>query len=143
MKYTVEVLISKDLETVVRELRSQEAAFKWMDTLESFDLIEGELDQIGSKYKMVFNNKGRKEEMVETITAFDPPKQITTTYEMGSVWNECVNKFEAKGSVTSYVMETTFKFGFPWILFVWLMKPMFKKQTLKGMHDFKKYVEGL
>ena len=143
MKYTVEVIINKDIETVVREIRSRDAAFKWMDNLESFELIEGQLDSLNSKYKMVFNNKGKIQEMTETITEFNPPRSITTVYEMASVWNECVNRFEDKDGKTVYSMDTTFKFGFLMNLFIWMFKPMFKKESLKGLTAFKEYVEKL
>lgn len=143
MKYVVEVVINKDREFVVNQMRDKEAAFKWMEGLQSFDLIEGNNEEINSKYKMVFLNKGRKEEMIETITDFDPPKQITTVYQMGSVVNECVNIFEENNEKTTYRMNVDFKFGLPWVLFAWAMKPMFKKQSLKGMIAFKDYVESL
>lgn len=143
MKYVTEIIIDKPRDLVVSQMRDKEASFKWMEGLKSFDLIEGEMEQVNSKYKMVFENNGKTQSMIETITHFDPPKKITTTYEMGSVWNECVNRFVEFETKTKYIMDTEFKFGFPWVLFAWAMKPIFKKQTLKGMIDFKNYVESL
>ena len=143
MKYRTEVLINKSIDVVVAEMRNKESAFKWMNGLESFDLIEGQMEEPGSKYKMVFMNKGKKQEMIETITVFDPPKNITTTYEMGSVFNICENQFVESGEQTKYIMDTEFQFGCPWKLFTWAIKGIFKKETLKGMEDFKAYVETL
>jgi hypothetical protein len=143
MKYTVDVFIDKPRDIVVKELRSKEAAFKWMEGLKEFELIKGKEDEENSVYKMVFENKGKTSEMIETITKMDPPEIITTVYEMGSVWNECVNLFETTRKGTKYTMEVTFKFGFPWILFAWMFRPVFKKQTLSGMESFKAYLESL
>lgn len=139
----MQVVINKELDFVVNELRSREASFKWIKGLKSFELIEGKLDEVNSKYLMVIENNGKSQEMVETITEFNPPRSITTVYEMGSVWNECVNRFESKEGKTVYSMDTTFKFGFVMKLFIWIFKPMFKKETLKGLLAFKEYCESV
>lgn len=87
MKYRVEVEIDKPIDLVIREMRSKESAFKWIKGLEKFNLIEGEMDAVGSKYLMVFNNGKKVSTMTETITAFNPPSLITTVYETKGVWN--------------------------------------------------------
>lgn len=144
MKYTVDVVINKDRETVVKELQNRDALFEWMKGLKSIDLIAGELGQKDSEYTMVFTNeKGKEDKMKETITEMNPPKSITTVYEMKGVYNECINRFEEEQDVTRYLMDVDFKFSFPMNLFIWMFKPMFKKQTLSGMNDFKEYVESL
>lgn len=143
MKYTTEVIINKDLDTCITAIQSKEAAFKWIKGLEAFDLIEGEEGKVNSKYKMVFKNGEKTSEMTETLVKVNPPTNITTTYEMGSVKNVCVNSFKGNEVQTTYSMETSFKFGFFITLFIWLLKPMFKKETLSGMVSFKNYVESL
>ena len=143
MKYITEVLVDQPLDVVIREIRSKEAALKWIEGLESFELVEGELDAVGSKYLMRFLNKGKSSEMTETITGFNPPRDITTVYEMSGVWNECINMFEPVEGKTVYKMHTTFKFSGVMGLFIWLFKPIFKKQTKSGMVAFKEYCEKL
>lgn len=143
MKYKTIVRINKDIDTVIAAIQSKEAALIWIDGLTRFELIEGEEGKANSKYKMTFDNGKKTSEMVETITSMNPPRNITTVYELGSVWNECINTFNVEGDYTMYSMETTFKFGFFFKLFAWAFKPIFKKETLKGMLSFKKYVESL
>lgn len=142
MKYEITVEIDQLLEPTVKELRSVDAAFKWMEGLKAFDLYEGELEEVGSVYKMVFDNKGKEQVMFETILSFNPPKEITMLYEMGGVKNECINLFIEQDGKTYYRMITSFKFPFVMRLFMWMFKPMFKKQTLKSMIAFKEYVEN-
>lgn len=141
MKYIVRVTIDKRREAVSDALRSREAAFLWMKGLKSFDLIEGEFEKVNSKYKMIFENKGKETVMFETINEFNPPTTFNTTYTAGKVVNYCENRFTELGNQTEYEMETTFKFPFPISLFIWIFKPMFKKETLSSMVDFKNYVE--
>lgn len=143
MKYTVQVTINKNRNEVVSTIRSVEDAYQWMKGLKSFELIEGKNEEKDSKYEMVFENKGKKQVMIETMTEFNPPKQITTVYEMSGVWNECVNRFEeVEENKTIYYMDNTFKFPFLMRLFMWMFKPMFKKQTLSSMLDLKKHIES-
>jgi len=77
--------------------------------------------------------------MIETITGFNPPKDITTVYEMNGVWNECVNMFEPFEGKTVYKMHTTFKFSGVLGQLIWLFKPIIKS----GMVAFKEYYEKL
>lgn len=141
MKYDSRVIINKSKEFVSDILISKEAAFEWMEGLKEFNLIEGEMNQVGSKYKMVFENKGKREEMTETISEFLPPNRITTVYEMPGVWNECINSLEESNNKTIYTMSTDFKFKFPLNLFVWIFKKKFKEQTLSSLVSFKEYCE--
>lgn len=141
MKYTVSVIINRKREEVSDTLRSRKAAFEWMKGLKSFDLIEGKLEEDNSKYKMVFTNKGKETVMYETINRFAPPGVFDTTYTAGKVVNYCENKLIEQEDQTKYEMTTSFEFPFPMNLFIWMFKPMFKKETLKGMLDFKNYLE--
>ncbi|MCD4826388.1 MAG: hypothetical protein K8Q99_01250 [Acholeplasmataceae bacterium] len=143
MKYKVQTIINKPIDLVSSEMRSRESAFKWIKGLEKFDLIEGEMEAVGSKYQMVFNSGQKVSTMTETITAFNPPSLITTVYETKGVWNECINTFESIGNQTKYVMDVTFKFSFPVNLFIWMFKKTFKKESLNGLVAFKDYVEQL
>ena len=141
MKYTEKVLIDAPREEVLKVMRSREDAMKWMEGLKSFELIEGEMDQENSKYEMVFDNKGKEQKMKETILKMNPPGEIVTLYEMGGVWNECVNRFTETGDRTIYEMDVTFKFPLLMSLFTWALKGMFRKETLKGMVALKDYIE--
>lgn len=141
MKYDTKVIIKKNIEFVSKQLSNRDAAFKWMDGLKEFNLIEGKMNEVGSKYQMVFENKGKTEKMIETITEFSPPSRITTVYEMDGVWNECINILEESNNETIYTMSTDFKFKFPLNLFVWVFKKKFKEQTLNSLTKFKEYCE--
>lgn len=143
MVYEVSVTINKSIEEVIEVMRSMEHSMKWIKGLRSFELIEGQMDELNSKYKMVFKGKKNDMIMIETITELDLPNKITTTYEQGPVWNECVNLFKGHEDHTHYRMISQFKF--PWYisLFIWMFKSSFIRETSQGMNDFKEYVESL
>jgi len=143
MKYTTKVIIKKEVDVVYNALDDKESAFKWIDGLETFDLLEGINGEVNSKYKMIFKDKkGNLSEMTETIKQ-KTDNTIVTVYEAKGVWNECINNLISNGNQTIYEMKTTFKFGVLTNLFIWILKPMFKKETLKGLNKFKEYCESI
>jgi hypothetical protein len=142
MKYVTKITINKDKLFVSDALVSKEAAFKWMGGLKEFNLVEGNMNEVGSKYNMVFSNKGKTEKMTETIMEFSPPNRITTLYEAPGVWNECVNSLEESNGKTIYTMSTDFKFKFPLNLFIWIFKSKFKEQTMESLKSFKEFCEN-
>jgi len=142
MKYEVSVTINKGIDEVLEKFQDRDAAFEWITGLTKFELIEGELGKEKSKYLMEFTNeKGKKSTMKETIEVMNPPLNITTIYEAGSVWNRCENIFKGHDDHTHYKMITEFKF--PWYMgfMGFLFKKMFVKESLKGLNAFKEYAE--
>ena len=91
--------------------------------------------------KLVYNNNGRRIEMVETITTRNLPEEYSAVYEATNVWNLNENFFYAEGDRTRWVNDTEFRCtGFVRLLTI--VRPgMFKKQTLKSMNDFKAFAE--
>jgi hypothetical protein len=143
MKYTTTVVINKTLKEVYSALDDREAAFKWIDGLVAFDLVEGKLGEVHSKYQMKFQNqKGKFSSMTEQITR-KTSSSITTLYETKGVWNECINQLIEDKDITTYNMHTTFKFGTVTSLFMWLFKSVFKKETMKSLTQFKNYCESI
>lgn len=142
MKYEVNVTILKPLEEVVGVMEDTKNAFGWMKGLKEYKLLEGEMGQEGSKYEMIFDSNGKVEKMTETVVEKKFPDKIVTVYEAGKVWNQCENLFRGHADHTHYKMISTFKFPWYMELFMWMFKPMFKKQTEQGLLDFKEYMES-
>lgn len=142
MKYTVEIIIDRPRDEVIKTLRNVDESFKWMEGLTKFDLIEGKNEEVGSVYLMEFTRNGKTSSMTETIKEFNPPEKMTMVYEAGGVWNETINRFEKMGDKTKYYMDNTFVFKFPLKLILPLFPKMFRKETLKGMTALKDYMES-
>lgn len=80
--------------------------------------------------------------MTETITE-KTPSRIHTVYESNGVWNECINPLKKNENKTINEMKTEFRFGFLLGLFMWVFKPIFKKETLHSLTQFKEYCESI
>ncbi len=144
MNYTCEVAIDRPIDKVVKAFDDPDAIYEWMEGLESTELLEGEAGKRGAKTKMNFKNRNRSFSMVETIWENDLPKIYSATYTMKGVTNNMtVNFKKIDESRTLYHTEQEFLFEpFGMKLMGWLFPGAFKKQTVKFLNMFKKYVES-
>lgn len=143
MKYTCEVTLGLPRNRVVELFDSFENLTKWQPGLRSFEHLRGEAGQPGAKTKLVYDERGRKVEMIETIATRNLPDEFSGTYEANNVKNWIKNSFFEEGeSTTRWSMQTEFQFsGFMAILSKF-MRRAFPKQTLKDMNRFKDFAES-
>lgn len=143
MKFTVDIEINKPLEQVLVLFDSPDNMQQWMNGLQVVEHLSGTAGQTGAKSKLKFNTGKRKIEMIETILERDLPKIFRAKYETRGVENWVSIRFERiHDGVTRYVSENEFRCK-GWVkLLAWLMPGAFKKQSLKYLSDFKKFVES-
>ncbi|HLP56659.1 MAG TPA: SRPBCC family protein [Fluviicola sp.] len=142
MRYTVSIDINAPLEEVVARFDNPENMKEWMNGLVSFETIEGEPGQVGSKARLKFQVGKRSFDMIETITVRDLPARFDGYYEVKGVYNEVGNSFEAIDEhTTRYTSNQFFDFKGGMKIIGWLFPKMFKKQSMKYLEDFKAFVE--
>ncbi|XLS30344.1 SRPBCC family protein [Flavobacteriaceae bacterium M23B6Z8] len=144
MQYQVEVDIDLPRAAVIEKFDNAENLKHWQRDLVSVEHISGTPGTRGAKTKLIYKMGGRKVEMVETITANDPPKAFHGTYEANGVFNIQENYFtEVNENKTKWTSKSEFKFNnFMMKLMGFLMPGSFKKQSLKYMTDFKNFAEN-
>ena len=144
IEYTIETIIDRPRDFVVALFDNQECLKEWLTELESMDPLEGEPGTAGAKSKMVFDQKGRKMEMIETILERSPPERFRFTYECGKVWNEVDNRFEETedGQKTLWKAHNVFVLGGFMKIIGFFMKGAFPKQSQVHIDRFKAYVES-
>ncbi len=144
MKYKSEIEINIPINQVIALFDNAENLEKWMEGLQSFEHLSGTPGQPGAKSKLKFKMGKRELEMIETITVRNLPKEFSGTYEAKGVFNLVTNRFEElPGNRTKYISEQEFQFhGFMKII-GFLMPGAFKKQSMKYLVDFKKFVENV
>ena len=54
MQYSTEVTIQKPIQKVIELFQNPDNAFKWMEGLSKFELIEGKLGEVGAKSNIEF-----------------------------------------------------------------------------------------
>ena len=143
MKYSNEVIIDAPIEKVMRLFDDPTNLPKWMSGLQSFEHISGEPGQPGSKSKLVFQMGSRRTEMLETVMVRNLPEEFTGKYEAKGVDNIVRNRFIAiDDNHTKYISEQEFNLSGFMKVIAFLMPGAFKKQSMKFLTDFKKFVES-
>ncbi|TPD67208.1 SRPBCC family protein [Flavobacterium microcysteis] len=143
MKYTVEIEIDKPIDRVIELFDNTDTMKQWMEGLQSVEHLSGTPGQPGAKLKLKFKMGSREFEMIETVTVRNLPDEFTGTYEANGVLNTVKNSFiKLSDTKTKYVTENEFQLkGFMKVM-AFLMPGAFKKQSLKFMSAFKKFVES-
>ena len=144
MKYTREVVIDLPRDRVIELFDNADNLTKWQEGLQSFEHVSGEPGQPGAKSRLVFDHRGSRFEMIETITERNLPEEFSGTYETEGVWNLMKNRFEEDGpDRTRWIAESEFRCsGLKMKLMTFFLRPMFTRTTLKSLRDFKAFAEG-
>ena len=143
MKYTCEILIDLPRKRVIELFDNPDNMIKWQEGLISFEHLSGEPGKVGAKSKMRYKMGKREIDMIETITVNKLPDEFCGTYEADKTFNELKNYFtETAEGKTKWVAVSEFRFSGFMKLMGWLMPGAFKKQTMKFMEAFKKFVEN-
>jgi carbon monoxide dehydrogenase subunit G len=142
MQYTCEIEINKPIDEVVALFDNPDNMDKWMEGLQSFEHLSGIQGQPGAKSKLIFKMGKRKIEMIETINIRNLPNEFSGTYEANGVYNVVQNKFvKLSEDKTKYITKQEFRFSGYMVIISALMPGAFKKQSIKYLEDFKKFVE--
>tara|TARA_B100000508_G_C11465688_1_gene282159 strand:- start:16556 stop:16993 length:438 start_codon:yes stop_codon:yes gene_type:complete len=142
MRYEVLVDIDLPIDEVVEKFRNTENYYDWMKGLEKIEHVKGEPGEKGAENYLYFNTGKRKMKMLEKVLRSDLPKSYLVSYEVNGVYNEVDNHFEKIDETTTrYTTDNLFEFKGIMKLMAFFMKSAFKKQSLKYLNDFKKFVE--
>ncbi len=143
MKYSTEIEIDRPRTRVIELFDNPDNLKHWQPGFQSFEHLSGTAGQPGAKSKLVFLHKGRKMEMIETVTVRNLPHEFSGTYDIKGIYNEVRNHFtEIAANKTKWVSHTEFRFsGIGMKIMAALMPGMFKKQSRKFMQLFREFAE--
>ena len=142
MKYTTDVVINLPRDRVIELFDSEENLKEWQSGLVSMDLIDGEAGQPGARSTLVYDMKGRRLEMVETVEERELPDSMVFTYKAKNVWNRVVNRFiEQNSESTQWVAEHEFRCRGFMAIMAFLIPGAFRKQSCSDMDRFKAFAE--
>lgn len=143
MNYTLEIEIDQPREKVVELFNSQENLPFWQPGFISAEPISGEPGAEGSKTRLLYDNRGREVEMIETVTVIDLPEEFSATFDAKGMHMEVRCFFEEAGpGKTLYRTENTaIVSGLFMKLMVLIMPGCFRKESFKYMENLKAFVE--
>lgn len=112
MNFTTQVVIELPRQRVIELVSDPDNLTEWQPGIKSVELIEGERNTVGAKSRVVFDFRGVRLEMLETITAYAPPDMFAARYEARGVRNLVENRFFADGPAkTRWVLSNHFTFS--------------------------------
>jgi hypothetical protein len=143
MKYSNEILINLPMNRVIELFDNPQNMLHWQPNLVSFEHLSGTPGQPGAKAKLTYKRGKQRNEMIETVTVRDLPKEFSGTYELKGTICNVKNSFEAiDANTTKYSSDTEFILnGFVMKAIGFLMPGAFKKQTQQYMVYFKTFAE--
>ncbi len=144
MQYTVDTVIDRPVDEVIRLFDDPEGLKEWMEGLEEFVHLEGNPGEVGAKSRLHFKMGKREIETIETITAKNLPDEFGGTYEADGVFNTNMIRFAPTGNdQTRMTLETDFQFSSLLMkLMGFFMPGVFRKQSKKNLEAFKAYAEA-
>ena len=143
MRYTLSNTINKPLEEVIEKFKDSEGAKKWMEGLQKIEPISGTPGEVGAKTNFYFIHKNKEMIIEETILEQNLPDQIKFAYHSSMGYNEVEMRFEPiSDQSVRQINNSYFELKGIMKLMSFLMKGLFKKQSMKYMDGFKNYVEG-
>ena len=146
MKFTCTVHIDLPLEKVITLWLNQENNKHWQDGFLSRDLIEGDYEQLGSKYKIILEQAGKRMELIETLLVNNLPDERKSLVEHKHMDNFQIIRFkEVSPNKTQYISEIEYISIKHWIprLMAKLFPKVFKNQVQKWSNQFKEFAENL
>ena len=148
VKYTEEIEINANIDTVVALFDNPYNMKKYMDGIESYKVLSGNLREVGTKAEIVAayieeDVVKRKIVMIEEIITNNLPEEKKVTYTSDVVYNIVTNKIvKISDNKTKFINEQEFQFkGFMKIM-GFFMPSAFKQQTRIYLQDFKEFVEN-
>ncbi|MCY3784885.1 MAG: SRPBCC family protein [Chloroflexi bacterium] len=144
MKYTCKLVINVAREPMVKLFDDPDNMLKWMEGLQSFEHVSGTPGEPGATSRLTFaRDNGTTFDMIETLTRYNLPDEISGTYETEGVRNVIENWFVEDGpNATQWIAHNVFEFGGVMRVAAWFMRPLFKRQSLKIMESFKVFAES-
>ena len=143
MKYSVEVLIEKPRDEVIKKMDNLDNMKHWQKGLVSSEHVSGTPGQVGAKMQLNYKMGKRELSLVETITKNNFPEEFSATYNTKGMHNIQENSFkDSPEGHYKWISNCVFQPScFMMKAIVFFMPGSFKKQSKKYMIDFKNFVD--
>ena len=143
IKYTEEIEINANIDTVMALFDNPYNMKEYMQGIESYKLISGEIREVGAKAEITAVMGENKVIMIEEIITNDLPTEKKVTYKADGVYNIVTNRFEKiSESKTKFINEQEFEFKGYMKAIGFFMPSAFKKQSRVYLQNFKKFAEN-
>ena len=143
-KFSVSLEVDKPIQHCWDILMDESRMAEWAIGFQSIETIEGEPMTVGSKHRMVFEERGKELVFIETVKVIDPPREFTFDLDH-EVMNSTVSMtFESVGAERTRLVSYTD--GRPTKLLLKIMMPFMvpqmKKRQFQQLENLKAIMEA-
>ena len=143
IEYTEEIEINTNIDSVIILFDNPYNMKEYMQGIESYNLISGEIREIGAKAEITAVMGENKVIMIEEIITNDLPTEKKVTYKADRVYNIVINRFEkVSENKTKFINEQEFEFKGYMKIIGFIMPSAFKKQSRVYLQNFKEFAEN-
>jgi len=143
LEYTSKVVINQSIENTWEVFTDQKKMVNWINNFKSIELITGEMNTIGAKYKLIVEDGGEEYEIIETVKELVPNKLYSLKLENDVLTNNVTFNFISIGNKTEITSSEQLEGkGF-------IMKPIFvfmkgylQSESQASLDRFKLLVES-
>lgn len=141
--YESSILVNKPVQEAFAVFKDESKLKYWMPNLKSIELIEGQKNKEGSKYKIVIEEDGKNYEIIEKIITFKENEQYTSQFVNEVMTIDMDVQFEENSGITEITSKSVitgknilWKSVFP------LSKGNFEKEDQELLDRLKKVIES-
>ena len=143
-KFSVSIEVDKPIQHCWDILMDESRMAEWAIGFKSVETIEGEPMTVGSKNRMVFEERGKEIVFIETIMVIDPPREFTFDLDHELMNSTVSMTFESLGAEMTRLSTYTegrppkllFKIMMPF------MVPQMKKRQFQQLENLKAMMEA-
>ena len=143
IKYSEEIIINANIDTVKVLIENPYNMKKYMEGIESYKILSGKINNVGTKAEITFLMGEKKILMIEEIIINNLPIEKIVTYKANGINNIVTNKLvKISEYQTKLINEQEFEFDGGYMkIFGFFMSSAFKEQSRVYLKNFKQFVE--
>tara|TARA_B100001142_G_scaffold306169_1_gene335752 strand:+ start:364 stop:888 length:525 start_codon:yes stop_codon:yes gene_type:complete len=148
VKYSEQIVINSNIDTVTALFDNPYNMKEYMQGIESYELISGELREVGAKAELIVcyieeDVVKRKIVMIEEIITNNLPEEKKVTYTADGVYNIVTNRLiKVSENQTKFINEQEFEFKGYMKVVGFFMPSAFKQQSRVYLQNFKEFAEN-
>ena len=139
-KFSVSIEVERPTQHCWDILMDESRMAEWAIGFKSVETIEGEPMTVGSKNRMVFEERGKEIVFIETIMVIDPPREFTFDLDHELMNSTVSMTFESLGAERTRLSSYTE--GRPPKLLFKIMMPQMKKRQFQQLENLKAMMEA-
>ena len=142
--YSVRIDIDRHVEDAWEVLMDESRMGEWLTGYRGIELIEGEPRTVGSKHKILFEDRGKELVLIETVTAIDPPREFAIDLDHELMNSSMSTTLERIGPDRTRLVSTT-ETRSPkllWKIILPFMTPQMRKRNRGDLEKLKALIEA-